>query len=558
MRCLLTRLSLLFLISVSVISISVQAQDDSTPRHPCWSLTNPPDSPADDSLQASLAHSALQMVASGENDTALTLFDQIIDDTSDEIPFYALRGCLHARMGSERDAIDDWETFIDLSDDETQITEVENLIAIYSGEEMFCYAGGGIYASQREALDEINAYDPSTAKGEDHNQRGLAYLCLGYYDHGLRDFARALDSDKNSSAYYNNRGLAYSLLEDQEKAIRDFNKAIDLEPDDPISYANRANSYLELEDYGQALVDFNNALRLDPAYEYALNKRATVYRQLSDPEHALEDYTALIEMSPSAFYYNNRGLIYLDLELYEDARDDFIEASTLIPASPIYWYNLGNAYISLSDMENALDAFNHSIELDPSDPEALDWRAYIYFYIDENGLCIADYTVLFTMDGPLKEKPGNWWRRGTCYHVLGNLEQAVRDYNKALELNPDYAEALAYRGVAYHTLDRIPDALDDLTLSIELDDTDPFAWRERGLVYDAMEDYENAIDDYDEALALNPDYALTYVYRGYAYYELKDYAPAKDDFETYLDMQPESDRREEIEGVLADMADADS
>ena len=75
----------------------------------------------------------------------------------------------------------------------------------------------------------------------------------------------------------------------------------------------------------------------------------------------------------------------------------------------------------------------------------------------------------------MREKPGNWMRRGTCYHALGNLEQAIRDYDHALELNPDYAKALAYRGVAYNTLERYSDALDDLTLSIELDDSDPYA-----------------------------------------------------------------------------------
>lgn len=554
----LTRLVILLFISLGVISAGIHAQEDPAIQDPCWLLTNPPDSPIDESLSASLEHSALQMTASGENDTALTLFTQIIDEHPDDASAYLMRGCVHVRMGFEKRAISDWEAFIELSKDEDQIAEVERLIAIYSGEELDCYAGGGVYESQREAREKIDAYDPLKAKGTDHNDRGLAYLCLGYYELAVRDFARALDTDKNSSVYYNNRGLAYSLLGQDEQAIRDYTRSLELEPGDPITYTNRANAYLDLEDYGNALADLDAALEYDPSYETALRDRASLYRTLSDPKNAIDDYTVLIEMNPTALYYNSRGLAYLDLEMYEDARDDFIEATELIPDYAIYWYNLGNAYVSLVEMDNALDAFNRSIELDPSDPEALDWRAYIYYYTDEYGLCIADYTVLFAMASPLKDKAANWMRRGVCYHSLGNLEQAIRDYDQALELDSDNAVVLAYRGAANRGLEEYSDAMDDLTASIELNPDDPYPWRERGLVYYYIDQYEEAIVDYNMALTLDPDHALTYFNRAYAYYYLENYRRARDDFETYLDMEPDAPRRDEVEDLLEEMAEADA
>jgi tetratricopeptide (TPR) repeat protein len=558
MKRVLKTLGFMLLMSLSLVNASLQAQDAPAPQDPCWLLTNPPESPTDNSTRASLEQSALQMVASGETDTALELFTRIIDDNPDDADGYALRGCLYARVGNERKAISDWKDFVDLSEDDDQIAEVEKLIAIYSGDDMACYAGGGIYASQRAALDEINEYDPTKAKGEDHNQRGLAYLCLGYYELAIRDFAYALDTDKTSSIYYSNRGMAYIFLGDTEKAIRDYTKSLELEPGNAITFVNRADAYADLEDYGNALADLDAALEIDSSYELALSKRAKIYYLLSDPQRAIRDYTALIETSPTDVYYNNRGLAYLDLDMDEEARDDFLQAAELVPDSPIYWYNVGSAYVSLDDMENALDAFDRSIELDPNDPEALDWRAYIYFYIDEFGECIADYTVLFTMDSPLKDKPDNWMRRGVCYHSLGNYEQAVRDYDTALELDPDDAEVLAYRGAAYRNLEEYSDAMDDLTAAIDLDETYAYAWRERGLVYYDIDEYEEAIIDYNEALHLDPDHALTYFNRAYAYYYLKDYRHAKEDFETYLEMVPDAPRREEVEDLLKEMAEPES
>ena len=39
--------------------------------------------------------------------------------------------------------------------------------------------------------------------------------------------------------------------------------------------------------------------------------------------------------------------------------------------------------------------------------------------------------------------------RGNTYYNQGNLPQAISDFNKAIEINPNYAEAYYNRGLAY-------------------------------------------------------------------------------------------------------------
>ena len=75
-------------------------------------------------------------------------------------------------------------------------------------------------------------------------------------------------------------------------------------------------------------------------------------------------------------------------------------------------------------------------------------------------------------------------RRGIDAYERGDMEGAINYYDKAMELNPDYADAYYYRGRAYY--DNNNDA-------------------------DAIEDFNNAIE-------LNPDYADAYHYRGQALY----------------------------------------
>jgi Flp pilus assembly protein TadD len=51
---------------------------------------------------------------------------------------------------------------------------------------------------------------------------------------------------------------------------------------------------------------------------------------------------------------------------------------------------------------------------------------------------------------------------------LGNRWQAVRDYSRAIELNPNDAEAYCGRGLAYDTLGNSRQALEDLKIAAGL------------------------------------------------------------------------------------------
>jgi tetratricopeptide (TPR) repeat protein len=599
MQGVLKRLGLLLVISLSLMSRSglVMAQDDSTLQapstiqDPCWPLAYPPDSPADDSLHAGIEYRVLQLANIGGNYTGINILSHLIDASPENASLYVLRGCLYARLEDEQAAIDNWKTFIDLSDDEAQIAEVEKLIAIYSGDEMKCYKEV-YHETQREARLRIDSYDLFEDKANYHNLRGLAYLCLGYYDLGLYEFEIALNLVPSSGAFYNNRGLAYSALADYEKAIADYNysleldpndpstlssrglayvrmgkynealadytRVIELNPDDPDAYDDRGRVYMIIKDYDEAIADLTRALEIDPTYIPSLSQRALIYQGTDRYAEALEDYEILLELSPTAEHYYDRGLAYLDMELYGKALDDFLVATEGTPESANYWNGLTMAYFRLMDIENALKASNRAIELDPSFALALEWRAFIYYSIDDYGECVTDYTALLAMEGPSREDPPSWMRRGVCYDALGQGEEAVRDYEKAIALETRESYALTYRGVAYRSQEQYSEAISSFNHSIELNDTYDYAWMQRGVVYYELGEYEKALDDYNQAVELNPDRTLTYLYRAYAYYTLKDYDHAQEDFEMYLKLVPDTRRREEIENLLEEMAVVDS
>ena len=73
--------------------------------------------------------------------------------------------------------------------------------------------------------------------------------------------------------------------------------------------------------------------------------------------------------------------------------------------------------------------------------------------------------------------------RGNTYNGKGAYDQAIEDFDKAIELNPKLTEAYYNRGNAYY----------------------------------GKKDYDKAIADYNKAIELNPNYAEAYYNRGVMY-----------------------------------------
>lgn len=119
---------------------------------------------------------------------------------------------------------------------------------------------------------------------------------------------------------------------------------------------------------------------------------------------------------------------------------------------------------------------------------------------------------------------------GLIYSDLGHLEKAVKEYNKAIELDPNYALAYNNRGVLYNDSRQSEEALKDYNKAIELDPSYVDAYNNRGILYNNLGQSEEALKDYDKAIELDPNYVHAYNNRGFAYESLGKFAEAIEDY----------------------------
>jgi tetratricopeptide (TPR) repeat protein len=96
---------------------------------------------------------------------------------------------------------------------------------------------------------------------------------------------------------------------------------------------------------------------------------------------------------------------------------------------------------------------------------------------------------------------------GNVYHALGRYEEAMAEFQWAIELGPQNATPYNGLGLTYYNLGRHEEAVAAYQRAIELDPQYAPPHNNLGLVYAAQGRYEKAVAAYQRAIELDPQYA---------------------------------------------------
>lgn len=122
---------------------------------------------------------------------------------------------------------------------------------------------------------------------------------------------------------------------------------------------------------------------------------------------------------------------------------------------------------------------------------------------------------------PNKARP--YQNRGVAYQDQGRIEEALRDFNKALEIKPAYDRALYNRGTIYLNRNEYDRALQDFNKALEISPDYDKALNNRALIYLRRNQYEQALPDLNKAISIDPTYVDPYLNAALCYYSLGKY-----------------------------------
>src|SRR6266705_1521477 len=108
-----------------------------------------------------------------------------------------------------------------------------------------------------------------------------------------------------------------------------------------------------------------------------------------------------------------------------------------------------------------------------------------------------------------KEGPADsavtWNKIGIAYHQMMQIEEAKRNYEKAIKLNPHYSEAINNLGTVYYSKRSYRRAISHYNKALKLAPNSASIYSNLGTAQFARKKYKEASESYQKALSLDPE-----------------------------------------------------
>lgn len=271
------------------------------------------------------------------------------------------------------------------------------------------------------------------------NTKTVANLFAGLFLASALGLPATVIADENLAGKYYEDALVAYQKQDLDSAIIELRNALQQNPNYVAAHILLGELFLQKKSLSEAEVHLNLANQLGADKALTVKALAQLYL------YQLKYNPLLNEIQPSQF---NRQL-QPDLHVFR-----------------------GHAYLQLGQISEALNEYDMAAQIDPARVDAVIGRANAL--LRRNDLPGATQAVEKAM-AMQPDNAGNWYVNGTIKHVQGDLENAIKDYAKAIELLPDYQDARIARAGVLMDLHQDQQATEDLAYLREHYPFDPKA-----------------------------------------------------------------------------------
>lgn len=332
------------------------------------------------------------------------------------------------------------------------------------------------------------------------------------------------------------KGDIYYHLDDLEKFESSYAKAISLNPNEPSIYYGRAFDYGGFKQYEKSIADINKVLELDEGNIRANDLLATIYLAQEKYDDLIKICDRIIKLDPTfASAYDNRSYAYYMAGKYDLAILDSYNAISLDDKDSrirgnFITFSKKNFTLGLAKISSLIKEF----------PQKDIWvyvRSQLYRYKKDYKNALADFAKIFEMI-PENYRSSFLNARAELYGEMGMHDKAIVDYTESIELDSSSALDFGNRGDEYRLTGNYVAAIKDFDKAIEMDPEEPWYYYRRGWVKDEfLKDPDGGLADYTSAIEIDRNYAYTYLHRGRLYAKhYKDTLSANADFRKVVEL----------------------
>lgn len=553
-----------------------------------------------------LVNKAVANIQRKDYDEAEKTFDLLMKAHPKYSMNYLTRGAMYSEKGDTVRALADYNKAIEMD---------PYYAPSYGNRAILLYQTNDL----KGALADLNeAIRLNTRESGYYINRGLVRYQMNDLRGAMSDYDQVIGMDKNNLIARFNRGLLRFQVGDNNRAIEDFDVVIQQEPDNYMAYYNRALLKFETGDNFGAVSDFDVVLNQYPNFIPGYYSRSEAKRKMNDQVGADRDYWAAIELenkagkdrrlSGQATASNHTGQGKDDPSPAHGNKDENTREKSdknINKFNRLVVYDKEeerrNKY--QSDVRGRVQDRNVRVDLEPqfilTYYEKIDPVKKLVYYdkmIEEfnsrmflsRKLRITNEEAALTEDqvathfasinewsSKIDARPADadaYFGRALDYMLVQDFSEAIKDFDKAVDLAPTYTMAyfnravVRYKQLVYEMsqttstddlsaatmgsmnfkigqtqkLSKTPSdpqslgvkdskrayehekIIRDYDMVIRLNPGFVYAYFNRGNLRCVQRDFRAAIQDYDEAIQRDPDFAEAYFNRGLARLSLGD------------------------------------
>lgn len=399
----------------------------------------------------------------------------------------------------------------------------------------------GVEAIQKQDLQEALEYFNKDLQEDPKN--GYSYSWIAMIRNNSQDFGQALTAADMAIKYlpkkdkdyvifaYSTRAAVYLSLEDTIKAMDDYNTAIKVKPDESELYNKRAQIYYEQNKYDLADADYKKMIELKPGDVMGYMGLGRDYNAQGKWNEAIEQFDYVTKLaSDYSSGYSFRADAYLGLKKWNEATDDIVN-------SLICDWDKKALYQASNIEEPAKTMLIAKLKVQAAKNRNEPKWPYILGLIYETNKEYAKAIEYYEAANKINVSQTVYYRIANSNFDAGNYEQALTAINHALDIDSTDVDFQSLKANTYYEMGNVSEAIKEWDKVLTTNPDYAWGYYRRGWFKDLSGDFDGAVEDLSMSIVLDPDYAYSYDSRGEIYKKQGKNDMAEADFKKVIDIE---------------------
>jgi tetratricopeptide (TPR) repeat protein len=298
---------------------------------------------------------------------------------------------------------------------------------------------------------------------EGHYELGKVYIEREEYQAALKQLSEATRLKDDYGEAYREKGIALFYLKhypDSEKALL---KSFRLNPTQPDIATDLGSIYLKNGNIKNALRYLKIAQTRNNNMHIVFNNLGVASEIAGKDLQALKFWKQALKKNPNLTETHvNMGVVHEKMGQKKKAIIAYQKALELDKTNAMAHYNLGVIYAKEKDFPKAINEWETALKLDRKDENILNGLAWAY---EKQG---KRKQALAKLDQSIKLRPFDsktHFSSGRIKYDLGDVDDAIDSFKKAVQLDPSFGDAYYRLGLAYDSQGQSYDAIANLLIT---------------------------------------------------------------------------------------------